>query len=377
MDLRDDFTRLIVLTFAFYLFTSAFTASGADWRPEWEKTIAAAKKEGQVTIYGNNVHEEVFRGFQKRYPEIKVVFVGGLGSQLGSRILSERRAGRYLTDLYVAGVDTPYTLFYRNKLLDPVPPALVLPEVLDESKWWGGRHHYADPDGQYVLIFEGSVQSGGISYNTKLVNPKEFQSFWDLLNPKWKGKIVALDPKVRGPVNQNLRFFFHHPKLGRDFIRRLFGEMEITISRDDRQMMDWVAAGRFAFNFFGRGISVAVQQGLPVREFHAGSFKEGALIDSIQGSVSLLSRPTHPNAARVGLNWLLSAEGQAAFQAETNKDGAVGSNSMREDISKESVHPARRRIKGVDYLFTGRSEWINMDPIYSLIDESVAKAKKN
>ena len=37
-----------------------------------------------------------------------------------------------------------------------------------------------------------------INYNTKLVDPKEFKSYRDLLNPKWKGKITAMDPRMRG-----------------------------------------------------------------------------------------------------------------------------------------------------------------------------------
>ena len=68
---------------------------------------------------------------------------------------------------------SPYELFYRNKALNPIPPAVILPEVLDESKWWGGKHHYIDQENQYIFLFEGSVQGGGISYNKNLVDPKE------------------------------------------------------------------------------------------------------------------------------------------------------------------------------------------------------------
>ena len=37
-----------------------------------------------------------------------------------------------------------------------------------------------------------------LAYNTKIVNPKEFKSYWDVVNPKWKGKIVSLDPRDTG-----------------------------------------------------------------------------------------------------------------------------------------------------------------------------------
>ena len=54
------------------------------WQLEWEKTLAAAKKEGQVAVYISG-YEEVLPDFQKEYPEIKVIAVTGRGSQIGQR----------------------------------------------------------------------------------------------------------------------------------------------------------------------------------------------------------------------------------------------------------------------------------------------------
>ena len=52
---------------------------------------------------------------------------------------------------------------------------------------------YSDPEGQYVFNYVGSATYGAVNYNTKLVDLKDFKSYWDLLNPKWKGKIEARD----------------------------------------------------------------------------------------------------------------------------------------------------------------------------------------
>ena len=70
------------------------------WQEEWTKTVAAAKKEGQLTIYGNSGYDIQFREFQKKYPEIKVKTVLGRGSHIAPKLLSERRAGKHLVDLY-------------------------------------------------------------------------------------------------------------------------------------------------------------------------------------------------------------------------------------------------------------------------------------
>ena len=60
--------------------------------------------------------------------------------------MAERRAEKYLADLYVNGMTTGYNVFYKAKALDPIPPQLVLPEVTDASKWWRGKLHYVDPE---------------------------------------------------------------------------------------------------------------------------------------------------------------------------------------------------------------------------------------
>jgi ABC-type Fe3+ transport system substrate-binding protein len=251
-----------------------------------------------------------------------------------------------------------------------------LPEVLDQSKWWQGKHHYVDAEEKYIFIFEGSVQGGGISYNKNLVDSKELKYFWDLLDPKWKGKGVILHPRTRGMVSQSLTFLYHNSKLGPEFVRRLYGEMDVTISRDDFQMVDWLAAGKFAFNFFGRGVGTAESKGLPVHEFYAGSFKEGAFVNPLNGSVSLPSRAPHPNAAKVAINWLLSRAGQMAFQKATNNRDGTGADSMREDIPKEDVFPPQRRTPGVEYLFTARPEMMDMKPIIDLAEKALNEAKK-
>ncbi len=346
----------------------------ATWQLDWEKTVEAAKREGQLSIYGVSGYDEVFREFQKRYPEIKTSFVSGLGSQHGSRIMNERRAGKYLVDIYLAGTVTPYNVFYRAKALDPISSVLVLPEVLDESKWWEGKHHYADPEERYIFVFQGNVHGGENAYNTKLVDPKEFKSYWDFLEPKWKGKIVARDPKAVSTVAHGLRFFYNHPEIGPEFIKRFFSETDLTLSRDERQMLDWLGVGKFPLAFFIGGVEEAAKQGLPIKMFEPVSFKEDAAVGPTQGSLSLLNRAPHPNAAKVAINWFLSREGQNAYQTSFAQVGDIR-QSMREDISKDVIPPAYRRVKGAKYIYSGRSEWIDMGPVNKVINEALGRGR--
>jgi ABC-type glycerol-3-phosphate transport system substrate-binding protein len=84
------------------------------WQVEWRKTVQLAKKEGQLVNYGGEeiIHSEILKAFNKDYPEIKVRTAGGHGSELGARILAERRGGKYLVDLYAGGPTTPYRALY-------------------------------------------------------------------------------------------------------------------------------------------------------------------------------------------------------------------------------------------------------------------------
>lgn len=367
---------MLVTLLGFYHFHAAFAVAESAWRTEWERTIEAAKKEGEVTFYGSSGYEQVFREFQKKYPEIKVNTLTGLrGSDYGQRIMTERRAGKYLVDLFIDGIVTPNQLFYRARILDPISLALILPEVLDESKWWEGKHHYADPEERYIFVFQGNVHGGENAYNTKLVDPKEFKSYWDFLDPKWRGKIVAYDPNRVSNVAHSLRFLYNHPDLGPEFVRRFFGEMKVTFSRDERQMIDWLAVGKFSLAFFIGSVEEAAKQGLPIKMFEPSAFNEGAFIGPTQGGVTLFNRAPHPNAAKVAINWLLSREGQIAYQTTFARMGDIR-QSMREDILKDVIPPTYRRVKGARYVYSGRPEWIDMAPVSRLIKEVLTEGKK-
>jgi len=350
---------------------SAQTKPG--WQVAWDKTVKAAEKEGQLNIYFTLGPHRVVEDFQKAYPKIKVVGVFGRSSGLVQRILTERRAGMHLADVRVGGGGRHIVNLIKNGMSDPIKPLLILPEVVDKSKWWEGKHRYPDPQQKYFFAFIGAPQMGSISYNTQLVKPKEVSSFWDLLDPDWKGKMVSRDPRETGPGGGAMRFFYHSPKLGPKFLTRLFSEMNITLNRSERQATDWLAIGRFTICFFCRGIPVAKRQGLPVDKF--GLMKEGAGLTSQGGMVSLINKAPHPNAARVFINWLLSREGQMAYQKAADKMGSAA-DSLRVDIPKDLVQPKDRRKEGVTYLDVDRPERRDMKPILKVFEKALAMARK-
>jgi iron(III) transport system substrate-binding protein len=351
----------------------SFLADAAE-NPAWEKTVAAAKKEGQVTVYVHSTYAPALEtgAFQKAFPGIKVVAVSGVELDLERRFMAERRAGKYLADVFMVGVLRSYN-FYQAKLLDPIKPALLLPEVTDESKWWGGAHRYADPEKKYLFRYVGSSQLGQVYYNTQLVNSKEFTSFRDFLNPKWKGKIEMRDIRAPGTGGSAIRLFYYSPELGPEFLRRLLGEMDLTLFRDRRQGLDWLATGKFALCFWCEGAEGGKQQGLPVDSF--GLMKEGAALSAGQGFLTLVNQAPHPNAAKVFVNWFLSREGQSNFQNALAHAEDGTPDSLRIDIAKDNVLPKYRRMEGVRYLDTD-SQWDAMKPVMKLVEETLGASEK-
>jgi iron(III) transport system substrate-binding protein len=348
----------------------------AAWQADWDKTVRAAEEERELVIYMTQAFEPVFREtFQKKFPKIKVAMVTGRGPELSQRVMSERRAGKYIVDLYISGNITPLTVFYRAKILEPVKPLLLLPEVVDASGWYEGKHHYDDPENRYIFVFEGTPRSGEITYNTKLVNPSEIKSYWDLLNPKWKGKIVSVDPSISGPISAAQIFFYKHPDLGPEYLRRLHAETEMVIVRSNEQLLDWLSAGKYSFGFGARNVDGAMTQGLPLNQFLPGSLKEGSSVTAYNGTLSFFNRAPHPNAAKVAVNWLLSREGQTTWLDSNHKTGGLN-DSLREDISKEKVSEQARRIKGAKFLWLN-PEWIEeLDRIRDLIKKSLPDGGK-
>jgi len=369
---------LSFLLVAFSIATAHAAEFKPNWQAEWERTVQAAKKEGGLNLYlfqGEGELGAMAQQFQKKYPEINVTVTPGRGNTFAPKIMAERRAGKYLVDAYIAGATTAYEVLYRAKILDSVRAALILPEVIDESKWWLGQHHYIDAENRYIFVYLGNVGEY-VSYHTKSAEPGEIRSYWDFLQPKWKGRILSRDPKISGSQRIGLRGFYHTPELGAEYIRRLYGEMDVTLTQEIRQATDWLAHGKFAICFFCSEILKVKAQGLPVDEFRTAQWKESRVISAgNMGSIALPTQPPHPNATKVFVNWLLSREGQVALQRAANTP-YNSEESLRSDVPKDVVRSEVRRVDGAKYLLVDKPEYIDMAPIYDIVEKALAQGKR-
>ncbi len=293
-------------------------AKKKNWKAQWERVIDAAKKEGKVVLYGagsgiSKQHLITYKDrFEKAYPDIKADYLGGRGSEMVSRFMAERRAGKFLPDIYLGSGGGRR---FAPGILQPIRPALLLPEILDMSKWLGGKFWFYDTEEQYSLIYS-MIAATIVAINTNLVKPGEITAYKDLLNPKWRGKILLRDVSGGGTGSSTVKFLYLNKDLGPPFLKKLYTEMDVTLSRNSQQMINWLARGRFAILLFVRKFDLdrAKDQGLPVDLVNPLKMKEGYAYTAGSRGVQLFNPAPHPNAAKVYLNWLLSVQGQEGLE---------------------------------------------------------------
>ena len=328
---------------------TAPAAAAANPDAEWDQLVQAAKKEGELVVFlgraGSRQLKDAFPVFEKKFG-IKVTQVAGSGDDNADKVLAERSTGIFTGDVWMGGLTTINTRMLPASAFDPIEPQFILPEVKDRTAWFKGDYSWGDPDKKYTFLFAGSP-TPLLAYNTNLVDDNEIKSFYDLLDPKWKGKIVSRDPASAG-TGGNTAYFYFQPQLGKDFLRRLFTEQNVTVVDDARQAAEWLALGKYALYVLGSGndIDEAMGQGLPVKDNY-GPFKEGARIAAGgAGSISIFNKAAHPNAAKLFVNWWLSREGQLTAMTADPLD-----ESLRTDIPADAVKADYRRKPGVDYSF--------------------------
>ena len=338
----------------------AASDGGKSSKAEWERVVAAAKKEGKLVIYGQSSvdRENLYKNqFEAAFPGIKVNYISNSGP---ARIATERRAGRYFPDVFVGALSGGrFVQALRPKgAFQPLRSALILPEVLDMSNWFEKKLWFADKEEKYALMFSLAA-STLIAINTDLVNPKEITSYKQLLEPKWRGKMVSNDIRRGGAGGGNVKFLYTHPDLGGSYIRKLFGEMDLTLSRNARQAVDWLARGRYSIYLFPTMSDVddAREVGLPVDVVSPLQMKEGYSAVSGLTNLVLMNPTPHPNAAKVFVNWLLSRDGQAAFE-KTLKYPSLRIDTPTKNILREFVIPK----KGGDFMVVSLEKYWHLNP---------------
>ena len=322
-------------------------ATAAQTTPSWEQTVTAAKKEGTVAVIGpqgSETRDALTRGFQKKYPEIRVELLSMAGSQIGPKLLNELAASRLTTDVLITGTTTALETLVPGKAAAPIKPVLIGPNTRDLGKWRGGKLTFSDETQTYNLVFSSYVKAPFI-YNSSLVSASDFKSWKDLLDPKWHGKVALIDPLSAGGGLGNSTLWYTHEDLGKDFMHRLLTHKDLVMPRDDRQMLDFAARGKYPIVIGPSDVltNEFIARGLPLKHLHPETLKEGTYITAGNGSLVIVRNAPHPNALRVYVDYLLSPDGQLEWSK------AAGFASLRHDVSRDHVNDILVPKEGMPY----------------------------
>jgi len=296
--------------------------------PEWDQIVEAAKKEGEVVIFGQPTvgREDIFKQFEKAYPEIKMKYSGMRPNESGPRIVAEQQQDRYLVDLYF---EVPPD-FLPREAFSPVLDYFVRPESKDDNNWVGGFQKGFELVSNADNVYPFAVQViPSIHVNNDVIPKGEINNYDDLLDPKWKGKIIigSFDRTAQGSGALNGLLMMK----GEDYVKKLIEEQETQYRIfDNRQILENFATGKFPI--------VIGPTPAQVNEFVTqGVIKEVTKIeDEVNTAVnpanlSVLKNPPHPNATKVFIDWFVSQEAQSYWVNHT--DGFISRRAGAENTN--------------------------------------------
>jgi iron(III) transport system substrate-binding protein len=295
--------------------------AAAETSPEWTALVAAAKKEGKVVVntFPGDGYARALKPFTQAYPDIKLEQTSLHSQDFAPRILQERKASSFTWDVVAIPTSTALQVLRPAGVWDPVRPVIVLPEAKDDAGWEGGfeRGFSIVKDGALSYGFIAS-RGGGVTINTDLVKEDQLKRFDDLLDPKWKGKLLLPDVRVMGDTFWPMTAV--RLALGDDVIKRLFVDQEPALSRDTRQVAEFMVRGRFpiALGVNPLLLNQFQRQGLG-KNLKLLRFPE---MDTVNFGTTLwlVNRAPHPSAAKLFINWVLTKDAQVAWarEVETN-----------------------------------------------------------
>jgi ABC-type Fe3+ transport system substrate-binding protein len=318
--------------------TGALIANAADWpgKAEWDKVVAAAKKEGKLVVAGpsGRAWRGVLVKFQNDYPEIKISVTPFAGRDFWPKVLKEREVGKNLWDIRVGGATTAAWRLSSQGGIAPVRPMLMLPEVTDEKNWYGGFDHmYTDKGKKFFPTF--CIYESAFAYFNKDFVKQDTFSVSEMLDPKWKGKISMAEPS-EGSATVTMAMLMKDPRYGKKFIKTLLQDQKPIITKNPRQLMGWFVSGKYPISigipsssirrFQKRGVKLNMGEVSGMKRWSPG----------VCGAQVLEPRP-HPNATIVFVNWLFSRKTQEMIMP------VVGLNSRMKGV------PIANKARLVDY----------------------------
>jgi iron(III) transport system substrate-binding protein len=278
------------------LFAQPLRAAPPAPEPVTPALTEAARREGKVSFYTAlelPTAERLGKAFEAKYPGIAVRVERSGAERIFQRIAQEQASRINAVDV-VCSTDPAHFIDWKSH--DWVAP--YLPEEV-------AQHYppdYVDPDGMHAVM---CAWLEVIGYNTNQVTRDDApKSYADLLDPKWKGKLVKGHPGYSGAILTAT--FILVRDLGWSFLEKLAAQrvMQVQSAADPPKK---IQVGERAVMADGNDYSLFLlkDRGQPVETVYPA---EGAPLIIVPSGV-FRSAP-NPNAARLLQSFLLGAEAQ-------------------------------------------------------------------
>jgi iron(III) transport system substrate-binding protein len=303
--------KLRLLTAATVVVAAISMIHGSARADDWDTIVANAKKEGTVAVHGmpGKTYQAAMLAFAKYYPDIKVKFSGVTGASEVPKVLRERQAGINEWDVWLGGSSSALGPLKEAGFFQPLRPVLR-PEIMADDKWVQGFNDGWLDEGQSIFYsFDGTVQNP-VMVNWDFVKKDSIKTLEDLAKPEFAGKITSFDPRVAGRAIGTSQSFLHN--VGKEGMIAIY-KNDVAFTGSSSQLVEWIVRGRYP-------IALALDS-QELEQFHAQGLGKniGPLDDDVYkvltltpgfGSVGIVDKAPHQNAAIVYVNWLLSKQGQ-------------------------------------------------------------------
>jgi iron(III) transport system substrate-binding protein len=258
--------------------------------------VDAAKKEASVVYYTSTdvlVAEKVAAAFEAKYPGIDVQVERAGAERVFQRIGQEYSSGIYNADVIETSDAVHFLLFKKQGWLEAAVPSEV-------AKLWPAEAR--DPDGFYAAF---RAHLSVIGYNTQLVKKEDApKSYADLLDPKWKGKMVKAHPGYSGTIMTGTYLLSN--LLGWDYFEKLAAQDVLQV-QSSTEPPKKLAQGERPVMADGNEYNLILlkETGVPIEAVYP---PEGTPL--VIGNAAILKNAPHPNAAHLFYAYLFSQEAQ-------------------------------------------------------------------
>src|SRR5690242_13312269 len=245
--------------------------------------VAAAKAEGKLVLYTANyaeVEQEVFKEFNKRFPEIRIEMVRAPGGQLITRVKTEAAAGKLVADV-VDHSDRALMSELTDLFQDYAPPngADYRPDAMISPKLWP----------RATLVWS-------IAYNSALVKSPP-KSWMDLTKPEYGNKQIGQVFAASGGTTWT-RIMFERQVLGEDYWKKQAATHPVLYPSgaptSDALVRGEISIAPLLYNI----VYTKEKVGAPIKIFFP---PEGVPVNPYASGVPKTA--AHPNAAKLFLNW--------------------------------------------------------------------------